>query len=104
MCKSTTARKRPQRSIAWVGQRLSAGNPTASVRVTCGGSVCTYSVSEFPAPEGRAFTVAKVEPLGQDGYAVFLHANGQDRSCECLGWLRHGHCKHVSGLIALLSR
>jgi hypothetical protein len=21
--------------------------------------------------------------------------------CECLGYLRHGHCKHIAGLLAL---
>jgi hypothetical protein len=31
-----------------------------------------------------------------DGVAVF------SCSCECMGFLAHGHCKHVEGLLALM--
>lgn len=60
-----------------------------------------------------SFYVAQQIPcqIGGTGYAVHRLGFGEllhvrvgsraDCSCECLGFLRHGHCRHVSGLLAL---
>ena len=48
---------------------------------------------------GRAFVVHRL------GLANLYHVRvgePRDCSCECLGFLRHGHCKHVQGLAALI--
>jgi hypothetical protein len=49
---------------------------------------------------GRAFLVEKVFALEEAAYHVNL--NGQQSSCECKGFLHHGHCKHVEGLTVLV--
>jgi hypothetical protein len=48
---------------------------------------------------GRGFAVHRL------GLANLYHVRlrtAQDSSCECLGFLRHGRCKHVQGLAALV--
>jgi hypothetical protein len=48
---------------------------------------------------GRGFAVHRLG-LG-NLYHVRVGAPS-DCSCECLGFLRHGHCKHIQGLAALI--
>ena len=50
---------------------------------------------------GRGFEVHRLG-LGEL-YHVRVGAPA-DCSCECLGFLRHGHCRHVLGLRALIRR
>ena len=38
-----------------------------------------------------------------DAYDVTVSADGT-RTCECLGFLRHSHCKHADALAVLLTR
>jgi hypothetical protein len=48
---------------------------------------------------GRGFVVHRL------GLADLYHVrigSPSESSCECLGFLRHGHCKHVQGLTALI--
>ncbi len=50
---------------------------------------------------GRGFAVHR---LGQgELYHVRVGAP-EDASCECMGFLRWGHCKHVSALSALIKK
>jgi hypothetical protein len=57
-------------------------------------------VHEIPCEiGGRGFEVHRLG-LGEL-YHVRVGAP-QDCSCECLGFLRHGHCKHILGLLTLL--
>ncbi len=58
----------------------------------------------MPSDFGEGFLVLKVSDPGQDVYAVLLDPADGFHTCECMGWLRHGHCRHVSALIALGSR
>src|ERR1043165_4670558 len=48
---------------------------------------------------GRGFAVHRLG-LG-NLYHVRIGTRTQS-SCECLGYLRHGHCKHIQGLAALI--
>jgi len=63
-----------------------------------------YACREFDSPMGRAFHVEKHGPRGGDGhvYDVLITANARECRCDCLGFLHHGHCRHVEGLRALL--
>jgi hypothetical protein len=63
-----------------------------------------YACREFDSPLGRAFHVEKQGPRGGDGhvYDVLIAADPRECQCDCLGFLQHGHCRHVDGLRALL--
>ncbi|CAN5522889.1 hypothetical protein BH11PLA2_BH11PLA2_21880 [soil metagenome] len=68
--------------------------------ITQGSVTHWYAFKEIPCEiGGRGFTIHKLG-LGEV-YHVRVGDPG-DCSCECLGFLRHDHCKHVAGLRALL--
>jgi hypothetical protein len=68
--------------------------------------IATYRVVEFPTSiPGRAFRLVKVaggSDREADHYDVLIDPHGHD-ICECRGFLRHGHCKHVDSIRALLA-
>lgn len=89
-----------------------AKSPSRGVRVEedgrivlrVGKNVTAYTCTEFPVGEpydGRAFKLVK--PDGEH-YNVFLARNGQDDSCDCMGYVAHTTCKHRDSLRCLLSR
>jgi hypothetical protein len=59
-----------------------------------------YVFKEIPCDiGGRAFEVHRL------GLANLYHvrvADAKDSTCECLGFLAHGRCKHIQGLAALI--
>jgi hypothetical protein len=58
-----------------------------------------YTVRELPCEiGGRGFAVHR---LGM-GNVYHVRVGCPDPSCECLGFLRWGRCKHVAGLGALI--
>ncbi len=67
--------------------------------VTLGDEATFYAVRELRCDiGGRGFEVHKL------GLGTLYHVRvggPEDCSCECLGFLRHGRCKHVLGLLAL---
>jgi hypothetical protein len=67
--------------------------------------VATYRVVEFKNALGRAFRLVKVAG-GSDrettNYDVLIDPHGHD-SCECRGFLRHGHCKHVDAIRSMIA-
>jgi hypothetical protein len=68
--------------------------------ITQGDSKHWYTFREIPCEiGGRGFIVHKLG-LG-DVYCVRVGLP-EDCSCECLGFYRHGRCKHIDGLRALL--
>jgi hypothetical protein len=56
-----------------------------------------YFLEPISSDFGVAYTLREVGHVEQ--YHVCLH--GRQSSCECLGFLHTGHCKHVDGLNAL---
>src|SRR5437016_4737732 len=58
----------------------------------------TYHVRPLPSDFGTAFEVEKIAP---DGRTYHVNLEGQTGTCECLGHLRRGTCRHVQGLQAL---
>jgi hypothetical protein len=56
-------------------------------------------------PDARCFRLSKIiapDDGGPDHYDVCFE--GEGARCECKGFLRHSHCKHVDALRALLER
>jgi hypothetical protein len=76
---------------------------TDEVGVIClsvGKETTYYTVREIPCEiGGRGFAIHKL------GLGTLYHVRvgeREDCSCECMGFLRHGYCKHVLGLLALV--
>jgi hypothetical protein len=76
------------------------GRSAGVVRLTVGREVAGYLIRLLPSDFGDCFRLSKVGVCGDvSEYDVCLDNTGQ--TCECMGFLRHGHCKHVAGLMAL---
>jgi hypothetical protein len=59
-----------------------------------------YTFREIPCEiGGRGFAIHR---LGQGALYHVRVGKPEDRSCECMGFLRWGHCKHTAGLAALI--
>ena len=55
-----------------------------------------YYFRRVPADFGQGFLVTK-----PDGTVYHVNVAGKKSTCECKGFLRWGHCKHVEVLEAL---
>ncbi len=91
-------RKPPPRSIRLV--RAPTIDGPGVFEITSGRKSALYVFREIPcAIGGRGFAVHRL------GLGNLYHVRVGDPavcSCECMGFLRHGHCKHVAGLLALI--
>jgi hypothetical protein len=98
---------KPARTIRWVSEPIGDDRNYGLCRIRVGKLSADYYVEEFPAADGRGFELQKnpgASPIEEPTtYHVYLHQNGQDRQCDCLGFMQHCHCKHADGLLALLS-
>ncbi len=93
--------RKPAVRTARVKVPFSADCGHAVVTLTVGKQADDYLIRRLPSDFGTAFAVEKVADPDGHSYAVCLNGNGTG-TCECLGYLRHGHCKHVEGLAALV--
>jgi hypothetical protein len=97
---STPAKSRPKprrscRLLELDGRRVLALSRATARTLT----EMRYHLTAVPSDFGRAFRLEKLSSDGEGDYHVLLH--GPETSCECLGFLRHGHCKHAESLMAL---
>ena len=61
-----------------------------------------YAFKEVPSQiGGRAFALHRLD--ADEVYHVRIGHPSQC-SCECMGYLRHGNCKHLKGLLALIGQ
>ena len=90
--------QKPTRTIRLV--RSPANDGVGVFRITSGGRSQFYAVVEAPSEiGGRGFAVHRL------GVGTLYHVrvgDPRDSTCECLGFLRWGRCKHVAGLQALI--
>jgi hypothetical protein len=88
----------PARSIRIV--RPLDGRGVGVFSVSARGETAHYVLREIPCEiGGRGFEVHKL------GLGTLYHVRvGRpvDCSCECRGFLAHGHCRHILGLLALI--
>ena len=78
------------------------GKAPGIVRLTAGNEGADYFLTIIPADFGRGFTVEKVG-LHANEPPYHVNIDGDNRTCDCKGFLRHGHCKHTDGLAALIA-
>jgi len=57
-----------------------------------------YYLKPIPCQDGAAYEVSKLQGDGET-YHVRIATDGN--TCECKGFLAHGHCKHLASLVAL---
>ena len=70
------------------------------VCITIGKKVTHYVVREIRCDiGGRGFEMHR---LGLGELYHMRVGDPDDYSCDCLGFLQHGHCKHVAALWALV--
>src|SRR5438552_2003572 len=86
-------------STVRVAVRANEVNPSAIVVIREPRHSDHYMVTPIPADFGTAYRVVKFLALDEPTYHVLLADDGK-HSCECQGFSRWGHCKHVSGLLA----
>jgi hypothetical protein len=91
-------RRKPPRTIRLV--RSPSADGVGVFCVSAGKESAFYALHEVPCEiGGRGFAVHRLG-LGEL-YHVRVGAP-EDCSCECKGFLAHGHCRHVLGLLALI--
>ena len=69
----------------------------ADVRV--GRDIARYFLGPVPAIYGRGYLCSKIYG---NAYAVQVEDDGA--TCECRGFRRWGHCKHIDVIVALRNR
>jgi len=94
-------RAKPARHIG-VAVKPSDANPFYVVRIVEGKKLDHYAVTPIPSDYGTAFSVGKMG-AEQEPYHVNLGDSDNPASCECQGFARWHHCRHVEGLAALAS-
>lgn len=65
--------------------------------------VDVYWLDAVPSNFGDGFRLTKAVPNSNDSEPDHydVHLSDEGHTCECRGFLRHGHCKHIHSLVAL---
>src|SRR5262245_29558306 len=92
------ARAKPQR-FAYLDDRPTVDEP-ALLTLHVGGKESDYWLHIVPSNFGEAFQLTKIVPTGNGpaelGEVYHILFEGEfSASCECKGFLRWGHCKHL---------
>jgi hypothetical protein len=83
-----------------------------ALQITIGGESHNYLVFPLRSDFGSAFRLVKQELVPQtEGFYELTDTarynvclDGERSSCECIGFSKHGHCRHVEGLTVLRQR
>jgi hypothetical protein len=96
---------KPDRKVNWVWRNAEHGYGVLRILEAVGHKATTdnYFILPVPSDWGLAYEVTKLVPGkgGEARYHVNLGGEGEPASCECKGFLAHGHCRHIEGLTAL---
>ena len=96
--RNSRPRVKPERRILLAVPPFEEEPGVLQIRV--GKEEANYFLTPIPSDFGNAYRVEKIG--GTEVYDVNL-ADGHG-TCECKGFLRWNHCKHVDGLKALKTR
>jgi hypothetical protein len=94
----TKARPKPPRYARWLRKSADGGG---ILTLTVGKLTTDYLCTPLAADYGTAFRLEKFASQGGEVYDVNLDPEHGRCSCDCLGMLRWGHCKHIDSLLAL---
>ena len=93
---------KPERRVQLYG---ADSNPML-VEMTIGKESFSYFVKRIHADYGMGFEFTKcpdrVGPSSDDVYHVHYDPGRRLSTCDCLGGLHHGHCKHQEAIVALI--
>ena len=105
--KTTRTNKPTCRSLHWLA-RLEDGNGIVEMRLTFEKrtEIHRYFITRLTSDYGTAFRLEKIgddaSVEGGEVYSVCI--DGTRSTCECKGYLRWGHCKHVDACTAITAR
>ena len=109
MSRTKTPVKKPARRATY--RKLVAGLGHLLLKVGEGpkATLDNYHVEHLPSDFGRAFRLTKFpaecDRDTSDEYLVCIDVGSEDggprHHCDCLGFIRWCHCKHVESLLAL---
>ncbi len=91
------SRVKPRRNERYA-EVTPAGEGAWLVTMTIGSDVVAYRLARVPSDFGDGYHVAKVGSPESDYH---VHLSDAGSTCECWGWMRWGHCRHVECLAAL---
>ncbi len=93
------AAKKPARTL-----RFNTDTSTLTLTITTGRKVkeTAYSVERIGSDFGDGFRLTKNVGSPEDECDIYcVHLSNEGHSCECLGFLRWNHCKHIEALCAM---
>ncbi len=93
-------RNAPVPLVSWM-EYPTPDYPFGVVLITVGSEAAFYDVSEIDCqfPDCRGFDFVKHDPTRPDYHVCLSMTNPQDHTCECRGFLAHGHCRHIAAAI-----
>lgn len=101
----TTTAKSPARVKPARIARLMQVGAAQVLALTAGHNVTFYRLTPLDPCFGQAaFRLAKADRGNGPEPVYDVLIDGARSSCECLGFLKHRHCKHVEGLEELIAR
>jgi hypothetical protein len=62
-----------------------------------------YRLTPLSSDFGRAVRLQKADKGDGESEEYNVLLDGARSTCECLGYLKHGHCKHSAGLQAIIT-
>lgn len=80
--------------------RFDAESSTLTIRVK--GKRTDYTLERIGSDWGDGFRLTKHVGHESDECDIYdIHLSDEGHTCECLGFLRHSHCKHIDALVRL---
>jgi len=103
MVATATKTRKPERRV----HLYNAGGNPMLLEMTVGKEEFAYFVKKIHADYGMGFEVKKLVIDGvseQTNEVYHVHYDPARRlsTCDCLGGLHHGHCKHQEAIVALI--
>jgi hypothetical protein len=94
---ATTRPRRPQQRAA----KLQTVGAVTVLWLTLDKLMTAYRLTALPSDFGRAYRLEKSDQGDGQPECYDVLIDGERSSCECKGFLRWGHCRHVESLTTL---